>query len=78
MLTDYPTVKLIPSSRRVGWPTVGCYYEIKGEFKLCIAVDLSTGWAAFWGPECQNEYYELTDLGLLTEYRLEACHELAA
>ena len=36
------------------------------------------GWAAFWGPECQNEYYELTDLGLLTEYRLEACHELAA
>jgi len=78
MLTDYPVVKLIPSSRRVDWPVVGFYYEIKGEFKLCISVDLSTGWATFWGSGCQNEYFQLADLGLLTEYRLEACHELAA
>jgi len=71
------TVGLVPL-RRVGWPAVGFYYEIEGHYKLCICVDLAQGWAAFWGPECRNEYHGLSTLGKLTEYALEPYHETVA
>jgi len=70
-MDNFNTVRLVPALR-VRWPEPGHYYELDGHFKLCVAVNFSTGWATFWGPECQNQYVRLARFGELTEYNLEA------